>query len=224
MPESGRRPLAHESVPQADNMRIFNGMPKQLQARSPVRLLRTSTVHKASANVFKRISEKWSLRILATLQMTPMHFLALQRSQTGVSKKVLCETLRHLERDGLVTRRPEIHQSAVEYSLTAVGQRLCTALVALHQWAEENATAVEESRQRFDAAYGAAHPDRSGSDRAPSLHSLSNSSHSEITETTHLGPRSHRRSADGQVPSLRGEAVRAAHSVGAQSVINSHRS
>jgi DNA-binding HxlR family transcriptional regulator len=37
--------------------------------------------------------------------MSPMHFLALQRSQTGVSKKVLCETLRHIERDGLVTAR-----------------------------------------------------------------------------------------------------------------------
>src|SRR6476469_4189121 len=75
--------------------------------------------------------------------MSPMHFLALQRSQAGVSKKVLCETLRHLERDGLVTRRPEIYQSAVEYSLTAVGQSLCTALEALHQWAAENATCEE---------------------------------------------------------------------------------
>ena len=144
--------------------------------------------------MFKRISEKWSLRILATLQMTPMHFLALQRSQAGVSKKVLCETLRHLERDGLVTRRPEIHQSAVEYSLTAVGQSLCTALQALHQWAAENATAVEKSQQRFDAA----HTDRSSSDRAHTLQALSNSSHLEITETTPPAPRSHRRSADGQ--------------------------
>ena len=73
-----------------------------------------------------------------------------------MSKKVLCETLRHLERDGLVTRRPEIYQSAVEYSLTAVDQSLCTALEAVHQWAAENATAVETSRQRFDAAHGAA--------------------------------------------------------------------
>ena len=148
--------------------------------------------------VFKRISEKWSLRILATLQMTPMHFLALQRSQAGVSKKVLCETLRHLERDGLVTRRPEIHQSAVEYSLTAVGQSLCTALQALHQWAAENATAVETSRQRFDAVHGAAHTDPSGSDCAASVQTLSDASHLGITETTPPAPRSHRRSADGQ--------------------------
>jgi len=130
--------------------------------------------------------------------MTPMHFLALQRSQAGVSKKVLCETLRHLERDGLVTRRPEIYQSAVEYSLTAVGQSLCTALEALHQWAAENVTAVEKSRERFDEAHGAAPTDRSGSDRAPSLHAFSNSSHLGITGTTSLGPQSHRRSADGQ--------------------------
>jgi len=148
--------------------------------------------------VFKRISEKWSLRILATLQMTPMHFLALQRSQAGVSKKVLCETLRHLERDGLVTRRPEIHQSAVEYSLTAVGQSLCTALQALHQWAAENATAVETSRQRFDAVHGATPADRSDSDRAPGFHARSTSPHLGITATTLPAPRSHRRSANGQ--------------------------
>ena len=108
MPESGRRQRAIEYVPRPDNMPISNVMAKFLQAGSPARLLRISTDHKARKTCVKRISEKWSLRILATLQMTPMHFLALQRSQVGVSKKVLCQTLRHLERDGLVTRRPEI--------------------------------------------------------------------------------------------------------------------
>jgi DNA-binding HxlR family transcriptional regulator len=163
------------------------------------RLLPISRDHKASAKtpVFKRISEKWSLQILATLQMSPMHFLALQRSVTGVSKKVLCETLRHLERDGLVTRRPEIHQFAVEYSLTGVGQSLCTALEALHQWAAENGTAIEKSRQRFDAAHRGAHTERSGSDRALRSDALANSSHWGITETTPLSPRSHR-SVDSQ--------------------------
>jgi len=138
--------------------------------------------------MFKRISEKWSLRILATLQMSPMHFLALHRSMTGVSKKILCETLRHLERDGLVTRRPEIHHAAVEYSLTAVGQSLCTALEALNRWAAENGSAVEESRQRFDALHGAAHPGRSGLDRATRFDGRSNSSHSALTDSTPVGP------------------------------------
>jgi len=197
MPESGRRRLATESVPRSITCLYSTGWRNSFR-----RVLRHGhceprTTRRAQ-NVFKRISEKWSLRILATLQMTPMHFLALQRSQGGVSKKVLCETLRHLERDGLVTRRPEIHQSAVEYSLTAVGQGLCTALVALHQWAAENATAVEKSRQRFDAAHGAAPTDRSGSDRVPSFQALSNSSHLGSRKPTLLGPRSHRRSADGQ--------------------------
>ena len=137
--------------------------------------------------MYKRISEKWSLRILATLQMSPMHFLALQRSVTGVSKKVLCETLRHLERDGLVTRRPEIHQSAVEYSLTGVGQSLCTALEALHQWAAENGPAIEKSQQRFDAAHRVDHTDRSGSDRTAGFQALSDASllgdHGNITSS-----------------------------------------
>ena len=147
--------------------------------------------------MFKRISEKWSLRVLATLQMSPMHFLALQRSLKDVSKKVLCETLRHLERDGLVTRRPELHQSAVEYSLTAVGQSLCTAMQPLQQWAADNATAVSDSQQRFDAAHRATYIEPSGSNRAPSSQALSGSSHLRIMETTRPGPRARRRSADG---------------------------
>lgn len=106
----------------------------------------------AALCVFERIAEKWTIRILARLALSPMHFLALQRSLGGVSKKVLTETLRHLERDGLITRRPEPHQAAVEYSLTALGQSLCGPLEALRKWSEDNVTAVEHARQRFDGA------------------------------------------------------------------------
>jgi DNA-binding HxlR family transcriptional regulator len=139
--------------------------------------------------MFKRISEKWAVRVLLTLQMTPMHFLALQRSQPGVSKKVLSERLRHLERDGLVIRRPEIHQSSVDYSLTAVGQSLCIALEPLHQWAEEHSAAVEKARRRFDAT----HREGAGSSRAPASDALSTSSHQR---TAPLNPRSSRPSAN----------------------------
>jgi DNA-binding HxlR family transcriptional regulator len=86
-----------------------------------------------------------------------MHFLALQRSIDGVSKKMLTQTLRHLERDGLVTRRPEPHDSSVEYSLTALGQGLCGPLESLRQWSEENFAGVEQARACFDAANGARH-------------------------------------------------------------------
>jgi hypothetical protein len=115
-----------------------------------------------------------------------------------VSKKVLCETLRHLERDGLVTRRPELHRSAVEYSLTAVGQSLCSAMQPLQQWALENATAVSDSQARFDAAHAATHTDGSGSNRGPSSHALSGASHLRIVETTRPDRRSRRQSTDGQ--------------------------
>lgn len=105
--------------------------------------------------VFERISEKWTLRVLTRLMMSPMHFLALQRSLDGVSKKVLTETLRRLERDGLVTRRPELHQSAVEYSLTALGQSLCGPLEALRRWSEDHVAEVERDRAAFDGRHGA---------------------------------------------------------------------
>jgi hypothetical protein len=82
--------------------------------------------------------------------------------------------------------------------LTAVGQSLCTALQPLQQWAVENATAVKDSRERFDAAHAATHTNRSGSARGPSFHALSGSSHSPIMATTRPDPRSRRRPADGQ--------------------------
>lgn len=109
----------------------------------------------AAQCVFERIAEKWTLLILTRLSMSPMHYLALQRSLGGVSKKVLTQTLRRLERDGLVTRRPEHNHSTVEYSLTGLGQSLCGPLEALRRWSEENALEVEGARQRFDAAFDA---------------------------------------------------------------------
>jgi DNA-binding HxlR family transcriptional regulator len=113
--------------------------------------------------VFDRISEKWTLRILARLVMSPMHFLALQRNVAGISRKMLAETLRHLERDGLVTRRPDPGGPAVEYSLSGLGQSLCGPLEALRQWSQENAEAVEVARRRYDeAATTAPNPDANG--------------------------------------------------------------
>jgi DNA-binding HxlR family transcriptional regulator len=105
--------------------------------------------------VFERIAEKWTLHVVARLIAGPTHFLALQRSLGGISKKVLTETLRRLERDGLVTRRPEPHQPTVEYSLTPLGESLAGPLDALRRWSEDHEAVVEDARQRFDAARAA---------------------------------------------------------------------
>jgi DNA-binding HxlR family transcriptional regulator len=106
--------------------------------------------------VFDRIAEKWTLRILAKLAMTPMTFLALQRALAPVSRKMLTETLRHLERDGLVARRPELHSPAVEYSLTGLGQSLCGPLESLRRWSEDNVEAVEAARRSYDYSHRSA--------------------------------------------------------------------
>jgi DNA-binding HxlR family transcriptional regulator len=90
-----------------------------------------------------------------------MHYLALHRSIDGISKKVLTQTLRRLERDGPVTRRPALHNTTVEYSLTSLGQSLCGPLDALRRWSEDNAAAVEDARRRFDL--GSARPNRRAS-------------------------------------------------------------
>jgi hypothetical protein len=56
------------------------------------------------------------------------------------------------------TRRPEPHQSTVEYSLTPLGQSLAGPLDALRRWSEEHEAVVEDARQRFDAARAAGKP------------------------------------------------------------------
>ena len=104
----------------------------------------------AAQCVVERIAEKWTLLVLARVAVAPTHFLALQRTLDGISRKVLTQTLRRLERDGLVNRRPEPNHDAVEYSLTALGQSLCRPLDGLRQWCEENFAAVEDARRRFD--------------------------------------------------------------------------
>jgi DNA-binding HxlR family transcriptional regulator len=99
-----------------------------------------------------RIADKWTVLVLGLLANEPVRFNQLRRQIEGVSQKMLAQTLKKLERDGLVHR--QVYPTApvtVEYSITSLGRTLTTAVDALRFWAEEHLMDVLEAQQRFDA-------------------------------------------------------------------------
>ncbi|WP_089951424.1 winged helix-turn-helix transcriptional regulator [Lentzea xinjiangensis] len=103
-----------------------------------------------------RIANKWTAMVVSVLGNNGlMRFGDLRTRLDGISGKVLTETLRDLERDGLVTRH--VHAEIpprVEYELTPLGFTLHAPLLALCTWAEEHITEVLASRERYDVRNG----------------------------------------------------------------------
>ena len=102
--------------------------------------------------ILDRIADKWTALIIGLLAHGGTHrFGELRRSIVGISQKMLTQTLRDLERDGLVKRTlyPEI-PPRVEYELTALGRTLCEPLGALGKWAADHLGEVRAAQQAFD--------------------------------------------------------------------------
>lgn len=97
-----------------------------------------------------RIANKWTAMIVILLSERAHRFGELHRHIEGISKKVLRDTLRALERDGLVTR--EATGAHPVYVLTDLGRTLEAPLSALQEWAEAHVEDVLDARDRFDAA------------------------------------------------------------------------
>jgi DNA-binding HxlR family transcriptional regulator len=103
--------------------------------------------------VLDRLADKWALLILDRLQAGPVRFNHLRRDIHGISQKVLSQTLKKLERDGLVSRRVfATVPVTVEYSLTPLGHTLKETASALTHWAERNMDAVLAAQAAYDAA------------------------------------------------------------------------
>jgi DNA-binding HxlR family transcriptional regulator len=97
-----------------------------------------------SRGLFARIAEKWTLLALVALEQSPLRFGALRRRLEGVSQKMLSQTLRNLERDGLIRREVlDARPLAVEYSLTESGRSLAPHVRHLKAWAENHFQNVE---------------------------------------------------------------------------------
>lgn len=103
--------------------------------------------------VLDRVGDKWSVLAVFLLAERPMRFNELRRSIEGISQRMLTLTLRHLERDGLVSRTVEpTTPPRVTYALTDLGRTLITAVEALVSWANEHREDIEAARQAYDAS------------------------------------------------------------------------
>ncbi len=103
--------------------------------------------------VLAHIAAKWTILILLELKARPQRFNALARAVPDISKRMLTQSLRELERDGLALRKVYgTKPPSVEYSLTDLGIGLMQHLDQLAGWASEKQEAIAEARQRFDAA------------------------------------------------------------------------
>ncbi|MDE7128379.1 MAG: helix-turn-helix transcriptional regulator [Bacteroidales bacterium] len=99
-------------------------------------------------NVISRFSGKWSMLILCILsENEATRFSSIGKAIPDISPKVLSETLRNLEADGLVSRKiyPEVPPN-VEYSLTALGKSLIPVIGGLISWAAANYSAFAEKK------------------------------------------------------------------------------
>ncbi|MEU8848803.1 helix-turn-helix domain-containing protein [Streptomyces sp. NPDC048384] len=99
-----------------------------------------------------RLSDKWVSLVVAALSAGPMRYSDLGRKIAGVSPKMLTQTLRSLERDGLLTRTvtPSV-PVRVDYELTPLGQGLALLLTAVKDWAETHFDEVRQARERYDS-------------------------------------------------------------------------
>lgn len=98
-----------------------------------------------------RIGDRWSVLIIGTLTTGPRRFSELSRRIDGISQKMLTQTLRGLERDGLVRRTVyPVIPPHVEYELTDLGMTLCSPLAALEAWARDHMDRIVEARAQYD--------------------------------------------------------------------------
>ncbi|MFD4194474.1 MULTISPECIES: winged helix-turn-helix transcriptional regulator [Amycolatopsis] len=102
--------------------------------------------------VLDRISDKWVTLVLAALGDGPKRYSDLSRIIAGASQKMLTQTLRSLERDGLVARTVTTAVPVrVDYELTELGHSLHAVVRQLKDWAESHIEEIEQARAAYDA-------------------------------------------------------------------------
>jgi DNA-binding HxlR family transcriptional regulator len=103
-------------------------------------------------DLLDHVGDKWSVQVIARLGQRMHRFSELLRAIEGISQRMLTLTLRHLERDGLVSRR--VHPTVpprVDYELTDLGVSVLAPLQEFYAWANEHGTDVAAARRRYDA-------------------------------------------------------------------------
>ena len=117
----------------------------------PMPLIDPYAANCPSRQILDLVGDKWTSLIILLLSDGPKRFSMLQRSIQGISQKMLTQTLRSLERDGLISRTlyPEV-PPRVEYALTPLGETLCAPISAIVHWAEEHFAEVAASQTAYD--------------------------------------------------------------------------
>jgi DNA-binding HxlR family transcriptional regulator len=99
--------------------------------------------------VLDRIADKWTALVIQVLASGTLRYAALRREIGGISQKMLTQTLRSLERDGLVQRKVHpVVPPKVEYALTRLGRTLIEPLQGLCRWSEKHLPELEANRAR----------------------------------------------------------------------------
>ncbi|MEL7095935.1 MAG: helix-turn-helix domain-containing protein [Pseudomonadota bacterium] len=105
-----------------------------------------------SRHVMARLGEKWTMLALVALENGSVRFGELHRKIEGVSQKMLTQTLRNLEQDGMVTR--EVFNEMplrVEYALTPLGSGVLPLIKAIKRWSEEHLEEILAHRKNSEA-------------------------------------------------------------------------
>ncbi|WP_019912788.1 winged helix-turn-helix transcriptional regulator [Paenibacillus sp. HW567] len=105
--------------------------------------------------ILDRVGDKWSVLIIVNLGVESLRFKELQRRSGGISQRMLTQTLRQLERDGMVWRKatPTVPLT-VEYGLTMLGESLLLPLTSLVEWVNENREVITQARSSYDSEHG----------------------------------------------------------------------
>ena len=106
--------------------------------------------------VLDLIADKWSTLIIHLLKTEPRRFTLIQRQINGISHKMLAQTLRELERNGLVKRTVFAQvPPRVEYELTPLGKTLRERITPIIRWSEENIAEIEAAQKKYDQSNAA---------------------------------------------------------------------
>src|SRR3984957_3477035 len=126
---------------------------KAIERFSRYPLGESQSVHCPVRDVLDRIGDKWSM--LMALAMRSQRFSELHRAIRDISKRMLTQTLRDLERDGLITRHVfATKPPTVEYRLAPLGKFLLEPMAGLIEWADRRYSDIHAARARFDDRTG----------------------------------------------------------------------
>jgi len=104
-----------------------------------------------SRGVLEHVTSRWGVLVLLVLRERGYRFSELRRRVSGVSEKMLAQTLQTLERDGFVHREAHpVIPPRVDYSLTPLGEEAAALVSSLAHWIEQHVPDVEQAREGYD--------------------------------------------------------------------------